>query len=112
MVSRMMFKKEGVVISARHFHFLDISQKRAPDVRAKCPNFLPVVEGCKVRLSDDPEPFPGAKFACPGDWVERLTSVKNFPVYFPSGPSRLAFPYMGAQNCLMLVLGVKNKYKY
>ena len=60
-----MSKKEKVVILVRHFHFLDVPQKRALDVRAKGSNFLPVVEGCKMRLSYDPEPFPGAKFASP-----------------------------------------------
>ena len=53
-------------------------------MRAKGSNFLPVVEGCKVRLSDNPEPFPGAKFASSGHWIEGLSTVQNFPVHFPS----------------------------
>ena len=36
MVSRMMFKKEGVVISARHFHFLDVSQKIESSYEYEC----------------------------------------------------------------------------
>ena len=75
-------------------------------MRTKSADFLAVVEGGEMRLSDDPESFPHTKFACFGDWVERLSSVQNFPIHFDSGSSRLAFPYVGAQNSLMLVVGI------
>ena len=75
-------------------------------MRTKSADFLAVVEGGEMRLSDDPESFPHTKFACFGDWVVRLSSIQNFPIHFDSGSSRLALPYVSAQNSLMLVVGI------
>ena len=49
---------------------------------AKGSNFLPVVERSKVGLSEDEKSFPHTKFACFGDWVERLPSIQNFPYIY------------------------------
>ena len=67
----------------RHFHFLDIPEKRHSDVRAKGSNFLPMVERSKVGFSEDVKSFSDTQFACFGHWVKRLPSIQNFPIYFP-----------------------------
>ena len=90
----------------RHFHFLNVSEKRHSDVGAKGSNFLPIVEGSKVGFPDDVKSFSHAQFACFGHWVKRLPSVQDFPIHFPCGASRFTFPDVSTQDSFMFVFRV------
>ena len=72
---------------------------------AKSSNFLAVVEWGKVWISDE-EPFSNTQFANFGHWIEWLCSVKNFPVHFPCGSPRLAFPNVCAKDSFMFVVRI------